>query len=1144
MRLSRLTLERYGPFERLVLPFDPAPGRINLIVAPNGFGKSVIRGAIGDLLFGIPERTPMGFQHGTDRMRLLAEIDGGPSVVRRKGRGNTLALADGAAMAPEAWQRELGGADEAVFRELFGLDTALLRAGGAELIRSQGRLGQVLFAAGGGLGRVRELLARLEAKRDELGRVSRHKSRPIWAAMDAWQQASADLRRVALRPEGWARLETDARAAVEALQTLLAEQQSHAAERERLSRIGAVRPWLARLQEAERRLAEAVDVPVLEASFDTRWRTALERAAIATRLAATAETALIAAREARVALSFDPAWIDAAEAIEALGEQRGLAVGAQKDLPGLQAALAEAQARAHGLRRDLGWDGAVLTPATPALRAAQLHLRAHATCRAEVASAEMALAEAEAALAELTRDYAALPADSDVAVLADLIRVLRKDGDPAARLEAGRRKLRTAEAAFTKALAGIPALRADASLPVTVAPADATLDAAEQDLVRAETAAGQARREHETRRGAIADAQTRLAALERTALLPPQGALAEQRAERDRLWAAFMVLKQPDSAQAVTLDRAIHAADVVADALIAHGREAAEAASLRDQIDGLTHALARDAAAVAAAGEMLDAAGLALQSIALAAGAGPGLQGAPALRAFLRARAEAVARLGERNAAAAELADIEAWLDRLGGMLAAAMDMPVSPADAIGVLLAAADRRVEAAQTLAARRAELGRRLAEAERGRAMRLDQAMRARQSVVDWTAQWRPLAQAVSRPPEEAVDAAMAALATVEALRTTEAEITGQARRVTEMQAAMAGLATQVARLAALSPVVAELDPIAAAAALQRLGMAEREKAVRCQDAERLLQTALQTAEQSRMEAEAAARALDGLRAALRVADDDAAERQLLLVAETARARESGAEALRNLSELGGGQPVEALRERAAATTAEADTTRLQAIAASQAELSDAIETAREHRARTAAALEHASAGTEAADAAQRRQSAQAALARSAEEALMLHAAQVLLQAGLDRQAARVDQPLLARIGAVFRDITGGGQAGVTIVESKAGQKVMEALEGDGIARKSLGQLSEGTADQLYLALRIAALEDYAATTSPLPFVADDVLQTSDDTRTLAALRALLGLSAQVQVIALTHHPHVAALGAALPEGALHIIEPVLG
>jgi len=101
------------------------------------------------------------------------------------------------------------------------------------------------------------------------------------------------------------------------------------------------------------------------------------------------------------------------------------------------------------------------------------------------------------------------------------------------------------------------------------------------------------------------------------------------------------------------------------------------------------------------------------------------------------------------------------------------------------------------------------------------------------------------------------------------------------------------------------------------------------------------------------------------------------------------------------------------------------------------------------------------------------------------------------------------------------------------------VMMALEADGLGRNPLDQLSEGTSDQLYLALRIAALENYAAAAAPLPFIVDDVLQTFDDTRTLATLQALLGLSAYVQVIALTHHPHVGNLAANLSQEAMHVI-----
>ncbi len=244
------------------------------------------------------------------------------------------------------------------------------------------------------------------------------------------------------------------------------------------------------------------------------------------------------------------------------------------------------------------------------------------------------------------------------------------------------------------------------------------------------------------------------------------------------------------------------------------------------------------------------------------------------------------------------------------------------------------------------------------------------------------------------------------------------------------------------------------------------------------------------------------------------------------------------MRQLAVQGGGLSIETLSARAAETTADADVARISEIDASQQQRARQIEAARDAHTAAAAALEQAGSGTDAAEAAQRREAAQAMLSRNVEEALVLHATHALLQAAMDRQASGADQPLLARIGEVFRTITGGIQAGVRIEETKDGQ-TMVALEADATTRKSLDQLSEGTCDQLYLALRIAALEDYATTASPLPFIADDVLQTFDDARTTATMQALLQLSDRVQVIVLTHHPHVGDLAERLPQGAAHVI-----
>ena len=772
MRLARLTLERYGPFERLDLPLDPRPGRINLIVAPNGHGKSVLRRAIGDMLFGIPERTPMDFRHGTERMRLLADVaqegSGVLSLVRRKGRGNTLARADGSAVSIDEARQLLGGADETVFRELFGLDTSLLRSGGQELIHSKGRLGQVLFAAGGGMGRVRDVLATLEAQRDELGRATvRHKARPLWSALTAWEKAVTDLRQAALRPEGWSKLERDAETAAKQLETLVSEQEAGASERDRLRAIGAVRPWLDRLHAAQLTLESAGQVPELDDAFERRWREALEAGAKSASAADAAGAAVQAIRDARATMIFDADWLAAEAAIDALAEMRGRAQGAEADLPGIRQELADGQARGMALRRELDWDAMLPLPPAPAVRDAQKMLQSYPTLAAEVVSTEKAVSEALRRLTTTQADLDALPTATDVARLADLADLLRSGGDPAARLETARRKLRAAETSFATALAAIPdSPLPEAMLGATVAPSEPRLDAADKALSRADTIHQQVVRDRSVLMNDTNAVRAELAVLERTAMLPAANAL---KVSRDRRDAAMVQLcaatpERSDPVAAVTLDRAIREADAVADALIAHAQEAAEAAALRDRLAALEGAFAATQQKVSDAASGLAKAQGDLAAIALAAGGNA--REMAALRAFLRGRAEAVARRGERDDAAAAFADVEADLVRLGALLAKAMQVPPPPTEAMEPLLAEAGRRIEAARNLAARRGSLSELAIEQRAKLAESHDIASEAEQALAAWRTRWAVVARSLNRPAEEAQAAAAEALATIEA------------------------------------------------------------------------------------------------------------------------------------------------------------------------------------------------------------------------------------------------------------------------------------------------------------------------------------------------------------------------------------------
>ena len=69
-----------------------------------------------------------------------------------------------------------------------------------------------------------------------------------------------------------------------------------------------------------------------------------------------------------------------------------------------------------------------------------------------------------------------------------------------------------------------------------------------------------------------------------------------------------------------------------------------------------------------------------------------------------------------------------------------------------------------------------------------------------------------------------------------------------------------------------------------------------------------------------------------------------------------------------------------------------------------------------------------------------------------------------------------------------------------------------------------MSDGTRDQLFMALRLSALDMYLDQASPLPFIADDLFVNYDDERSAAGFHALGELARKTQVIFLTHHAHL--------------------
>lgn len=116
----------------------------------------------------------------------------------------------------------------------------------------------------------------------------------------------------------------------------------------------------------------------------------------------------------------------------------------------------------------------------------------------------------------------------------------------------------------------------------------------------------------------------------------------------------------------------------------------------------------------------------------------------------------------------------------------------------------------------------------------------------------------------------------------------------------------------------------------------------------------------------------------------------------------------------------------------------------------------------------------------------------------------------------------QGVIRFAGDLFAAITDGEYAGVAA--SLDGDAFM-AVHRSGDRRDPERQLSQGTREQLYLALRLAYVKNHAAKAEPLPVVMDDILVNFDPIRAANTAKVLAEFARDNQVLFFTCHPGAA-------------------
>jgi len=1168
MRICRLDLLRYGRFTDVSLELPSHDPDFHVLFGPNEAGKSTALAAIEDLLFGIPHNSPLNFLHDYSSMRLGAILQNNREeleVRRRKGNKDTLLTpeeipipAGEAALAPF-----LAGADRSFLARMFSLDHARLRQGGREILEAQDEIGQMLFSAGAGLSGLRETLKALADEADGLWGSRRAARRKYSQAEDRLKEADEALRAHTVTAGKWQELKRANDAARDTYAALEGEIERTATEQRKLGRIRRVYRTVRRKAELDRAITDLGEVTVLpEEALETLQAAERDDATAATRIE-TLKGQLDTACKERSALGFDEVLILHEHDIEQLHERRIKIRDGKADLPKRRAELASAEADLRRLATELEWDADDVDqligriPARAKVSTVRTLLNRRGERLSAVESAETASEEAAGKASDLQRQLEAQDAPADVSTLTAVTKATRDIGDLAARISTGEADIEHAQADFDRLFASLkPALADEATLSAMPAPPRDTVQK-HRDLVRALDQRVQNCRERI--RAAEQELERQRKTYERLArdeaAVAPD-TLARAREHRDTGWALIRrrfvdggsvpddeisAFAGSEDSVANAYEAAVRSADDLADLRFDKAEAAARLAVISRQIaeqTELLEALGKEEEALGDERCVLDAAWREMWSHAPFEPLAP-----DEMLEWLTTRREALSAIERRATVERQVAALRrqesdartAVLNELAALGTRAESLGGQP---LAVVLEAAADVLRAHE----RGAESRRQLDEAYRQAAADAERKRKALEKAEaawsEWQSQWAAALVALGLDPATNPEAVAAQADAIDEMRTSVVKVNDlRHERIGKIERDVTAFGQDVVQLAAtVAPELAQTEPEEAVLQIERR-LAE---AKRLRDLQKEKDDAIADLEQKIEECVAARRGarefIDRLQEAAGAGDIDQLKAAIDNSDRLRALQAEQAQVLDTLAEEGDGIPVVELEMECEAVDLDQVAARETSLAQELEDLHERLLEAREHRTAARQAFEAIGGDDAAARAAAGRQEALAEMQKVAEQYTRVRTAALLLQWAIDRYRREKQAPLLKRAGQLFATLTGGSFHDLRVDFDEQDRAHLIGVR-PSCATVNVPGMSTGTADQLYLALRIASVADYLDRAPPLPFVADDLFINFDDQRAASGFRVLAELAKATQVLFFTHHQHLvdiarATLGESLP------------
>jgi len=1144
VKFTTIDLLAYGHFARRTLSFPANGPNLHLVHGPNEAGKSTLLRAITGFLYGIDPRTNDAHRFEASELRIGATVrhsDGRERYfIRRKANSGTLLDAEGRPVDDSQLADWLSVRERKLFEGMYGLNHEQLRRAGEALATSKQAVAEALFSAALEGSALRNTLTRLQEESEALlspaGRAGE-----IIKAVRGWNELREAERDAQGSVGKWKQLQEELGQGRDHARALDDEIRKARVEIARLQRVARTLPWLRARADAMEHRAAMGSVRVLDPDMAQRRRELARERDEAQLAIKSIQQRIEKTRTERDELVAPEVLVAMGSSMQAFTERLGAYRKASHDRPGLVHEILPFRREAEEILRELGQPDLPLdqveslrVPVADQERIRALQLK-HATRVGSLEQVRARVAELDAERAEMAARIDGQTAPPDVAVLLTVWRQCEaeRDIDGTLREAEGRRR------ELARSLASRAAtLRLEGVDPATLhgmrVPSEESILLADREASRSEgdrEAFAERRRDTAVRLDA---ARRELAALEDGRPVPSLGALRESRKQRDRLWQEIRLVcggglefnstvsrTPPPSVLLESFADAVERADQLADALRDEASRVARHAELMErcrEAEGQALAAEREAEERSAADGRRLAAWVALWKETGLVPTSPGEM--LSWRTRWTAMVDEVVRFEAANAECARLALRLAEMQRA---VASALDLAGIPTAADlpwATLRAMAEHAIDQASIAAQERTNALSRLAELERDVARSRSQRDEAEVAVTAWHLDWRTATERFATLETMPPEAAAAVL-----------------DRLARLFKAVENRGRLQKRIGAMEKDIADFEKTLDER-LERSGLSPTGSAVDRAEALRLAVTKAQRdadrrgdldRDLDRLELERIGfeerheRAESGFRRLFEEAGCEALEAldEAEVRSDAARAYDARrAEAESRLADLGEGWTLEELEGAAAGQDSDRIRETLEALQVSLEEREEQRRAADlnlgELRGRDAAY----SAGDEAARRLQDRH-AQAERARSlAGRYARLHVAIEMLRRATAKYQEESQGAVMKRAEALFSKLTRGRYERLRVEFEGEGATIRCVRGGEAVQVKER-VMSDGTLDQLYLALRLASIEQYLTDQEPMPLVLDDIFINFDDGRAQAGIEVLAEFARKTQVLLFTHH-----------------------